>query len=81
MKIQLIDDIRGAWKLLSVNAMAIGGALEAAWLGLSPDMRATMPTWLPHVIAIAFFVLGIIGRIVKQPVRTPAEPSKETPAP
>lgn len=79
MKFQLIDDARGAWKLLSVNAMAIGTVLEGAWISVPDDLKAFVPQWLPHVLAMSIFVLGIAGRMIKQPVRTPKDDQPEEP--
>jgi hypothetical protein len=62
----LIENWRSAWRMLSVQAMTIAGALQGAWLYLPDDMRSSVDPKLMHVITIALLVLGVVGRMVKQ---------------
>ncbi len=62
----LIENWRSAWRMLSVQAMTIAGALQGAWLYLPDDMRSSVDPKLMHGITIALLVLGVVGRMVKQ---------------
>lgn len=62
----LIENWRSAWRMLSVQAMTIAGALQGAWLYLPDDMRSSVDPTLMHGITIALLVLGVVGRMVKQ---------------
>jgi len=39
---KLIDEWNKAWRMLSVQAMTVAGALQGAWLYLPDDMRSSM---------------------------------------
>ena len=81
MKIRLIDDVRGSWKLLSVvvaGAWSAFGAwiiddpsiLATAWLAIPEDLRAVVPAWMRGPLAGLIVFASIYGaRVVKQPVR------------
>jgi hypothetical protein len=62
----LIENWRSAWRMLSVQAMTIAGALQGAWLYLPDDMRSSVDPKLMHGTTIALLVLGVVGRMVKQ---------------
>ncbi|MNO13165.1 hypothetical protein D3C76_27930 [compost metagenome] len=71
MKLKLIPEWKRAWKfasirwnLLGVLAMGVVEFLNQTWQSLPPDVR----DHLPHAskIAMALFVLSIIGRMFKK---------------
>ena len=62
----LVDDWKRAWRWFSVQSMAASVVLLGAWEGLPDELRQRLPHWLPHVLAMALLVLGILGRLVKQ---------------
>ena len=63
---KLVPDWRRAWRWFSMQAMAVSAALQAAWLGLPPDLKSRLPVeWLP-ALAIAVLVLGAVGRVIDQ---------------
>ena len=70
MKIELIEDWRKAWRWFSVNAMVAAGAIQGAWLQVPDDMKAHIPSYLVSGATIAFLVLGIAGRLIKQDKET-----------
>jgi hypothetical protein len=66
---RLIDDVRRAWRLLSVQIPSIGLTACAVWLSMPEAQRADVlavlgisPAWL----ALATFAASIVGRVVKQ---------------
>jgi hypothetical protein len=63
---KLIDEWNKAWRMLSVQAMTVAGALQGAWLYLPDDMRSSIDPRLLHGVTVALLVLGVVGRLVKQ---------------
>lgn len=61
---------RQAWRWLSVHAMALGFAVSAAWVAIPDDLRAAVPGWSAASLTGVLMVLGIVGRLVKQPHKT-----------
>ena len=76
-KLELIDDIKDAYRFWSVRILAFG-TVVLSWLTLFPadalwlwaympaEVRAYIPENITNFIAIAIFVISIIARIVKQ---------------
>ncbi len=62
----LVDEWKTAWRWFSVQSMAISVVLLGAWQALPDELRAALPPWLPHWLAIALLALGIAGRLIKQ---------------
>lgn len=63
---RLIDNWRQAWRMFSVQAMALAGAIQTAWILMPPEQRASLPEHVAPWVSLALLVLGIIGRFVKQ---------------
>ena len=63
----LVDNASNAWRWLSVQAMALAGAVQAAWLAMPDDLKTSIPANYVQYITFALLVLGIGGRLVKQP--------------
>lgn len=63
----LVDNAGSAWKWLSVQAMALAGAVQATWLALPDEFKTTIPANYVQYLTFALLVLGIGGRLVKQP--------------
>jgi anti-sigma-K factor RskA len=61
-----VDDVKKAWRWISVQAMAAAVAVQGAWELLPDDMKAGIPPKLVTAITVALLVLGIAGRLVKQ---------------
>lgn len=76
---KLIDEWKQAYKLYSVQAMAVAGAILASWAGIPDDKQADLVAWLPWIpkvvnwAAITVLVLGMVGRVLDQ---KPADPDK-----
>lgn len=68
MKLKLIENWRNAWKWFSVHAMVYAAAIQGAWLQVSDDMKAHVPSYLISGLTITLLVLGIAGRVLKQGV-------------
>ena len=62
----LVDNAGNAWRMFSVQALAviaIINALEAVWPSLAPFTSPSVQAGVTVVFAVA----GIVGRLVKQP--------------
>ena len=66
-KPRLVPNWRKAWRMLSVQAMAVAGAIQAAWAVLPDDMKSTIPPTLVQWLTLGLLALGIAGRLVDQP--------------
>jgi len=64
---QLIDNWRKAWRMFSVQALALLAALPLVWTGLPEDVKAMVPLEWRQWIMIAIALGGIAGRLVAQP--------------
>ena len=65
VQMKLVENAKQAWRWYSVQAMAVAGALQAAWLALG-DMQSRIPEWGVDALTVAILVSGIVGRLVKQ---------------
>lgn len=63
---KLIKDARRAWRFFSVQAMAVAGAMQGAWLAMPPDLQARVPGDIVDAMTVAILALGIVGRLVDQ---------------
>jgi hypothetical protein len=63
---KLVKDARRAWRFFSVQAMAVAGALQGAWLAVPPDLQARVPEDIVDGLTVAILALGIVGRLVDQ---------------
>lgn len=61
-----IDDVKQAWRMLSMQAMGAALALQVTWSQIPDDMKASVPhQWVTYATG-ALMVLGMLGRLVKQ---------------
>ena len=63
---KLVDNAGKAWRWFSVQAMALSGALQGAWLAMPPDLQSRVPSEWVDALTMAILALGIAGRLVKQ---------------
>jgi len=63
---KLVSDAKDAWRWFSVQALALSGAIPAAWLAVPEDMRAAVPQEWMAVAALVIAALGIVGRMIDQ---------------
>ena len=69
---KLIDNWTRAWRMLSVQAMALAAAVQGAWPLLPPDLRDALPPNVVNWVSLVLLVAGIVGRLVQQPAVQPA---------
>ena len=64
---KLIANWKKAWRMLSVQAMALAGAVQGAWMFIPADMRSSIPESTVQMVTLALLGLGVVGRLVDQP--------------
>lgn len=64
---KLIANWRKAWRMLSIQAMTLAGAVQGAWMFIPDGMRSSIPANVVQAVTIALLVLGVVGRLVDQP--------------
>ena len=63
---KLVKDWRSLPRYFSTQAMALAGLMQAAWIGIPDDMKASVPSeWVAAATGL-LMVLGVIGRMVDQ---------------
>lgn len=63
---KLIDNAGKAWRMFSVQAMALAAAIQGVWPSIPDDMKAALPPHLVHWVSLALLLAGIVGRLVVQ---------------
>lgn len=66
---KLIDDIRGAWRHYSTQALAIGAAIQGVWVAFPDDLKTALGPDAVIVVAkvtASILVLGLIGKFIDQ---------------
>lgn len=64
---KLIANWKKAWRMLSIQAMTLAGAVQGAWLYIPDDMRSSIPASTVQAVTLALLALGVAGRLVDQP--------------
>lgn len=63
---KLIEEWRGCWKYLSVQANTIGVAITTTYGAMYDQLKETLPAKYMMLAVGGVFVLGIVGRLVSQ---------------
>lgn len=63
---RMIPQWRHAWRMFSVQAMALATAVQGAWIAMPADMRASLEADWVQWTSIALLLAGIVGRLVDQ---------------
>ena len=76
-----IADWRQAWKMFSVQSMAIAAAVQAV-VAARPDLVSNLPPGVVQYITLGILIFGVIGRLADQGIGSPEveEPQPEFPA-
>jgi hypothetical protein len=64
---RLVDGWKRAHRWFSVQAMGVAAAVQLTWATLADDLKHSIPMWIPTVVTVVLLVLGVAGRVVKQP--------------
>tara|TARA_R110000868_G_scaffold215878_1_gene466023 strand:- start:1332 stop:1538 length:207 start_codon:yes stop_codon:yes gene_type:complete len=64
---KLIANWKKAYRMLSVQAMAVAGAIQGTWVLLPEDLKTTIPPNIVYWVTMGLLAFGIVGRLVDQP--------------
>lgn len=63
---RIIPEWRRAWRMFSVQALAVIAGLPLLWTQIPQEYKDAIPDeWKPHILT-GIAVAGLIGRLVKQ---------------
>ena len=65
-RMKLVTNWKSAWKWFSVQFVAAAGAVQLSVLAFPDTVRAWLPDWLTHVLAMALLAAAVLGRLVDQ---------------
>lgn len=71
----LVDDAKQAWRWVSMWCMTIAGAIQASWLFIPADMKASIPPDVVQGVTLALLAFGVAGRLVRQTPKTTEDPT------
>ena len=63
---KLVANWKSAWKWFSVQFVAAAGAVQLSVLAFPDSIRAWLPDWLTHLLAVALLVAAVAGRLIEQ---------------
>ena len=63
---KLIVDWKRAHRYLSTQAMLLAGGVQATWVAIPDDLRASVPHWIPQGVTGVLLAAGIVGRVIDQ---------------
>lgn len=73
MKFELVDDAKQAWRWMSTRFMAASAVVQTTWVGLPDDLKQHFPAIVVTALSVGLLLLGIGGRVIKQPKKQRAE--------
>jgi hypothetical protein len=63
---KLVADWKSAWTWFSVQFVAAAGAVQLSLLAFPDEVRAWLPDWLTHLMAMVLLVAAVLGRLIDQ---------------
>lgn len=67
---KLVANWKSAWKWFSVQFVAAAGAVQLSVLAFPEIVRAWLPDWLTHLLAMVLLLAAVLGRLVDQKRQT-----------
>jgi hypothetical protein len=64
---KLISNWKKAYRMLSVQAMALATSIQVTWLSIPEDMKSSIPADVVQYATLGLLAFGIVGRMVDQP--------------
>lgn len=62
LRLRLVDGWHKGWKWVSAQALALGAAINGAWLAVPDDMKAMLPPKVLAYVSFGVFAAGFVGR-------------------
>jgi len=66
---KLVTNWKSAWKWFSMQFVAAAGAVQLSVLAFPETVRAWLPDWLMHLLAVILLLAAVLGRLVDQEKR------------
>jgi hypothetical protein len=66
MGLKFVSNWQRAHRMISVQLIALTGALQAAWPQVPQDLKAALPPSLVHYVSIALLGAAVLGRLLDQ---------------
>lgn len=63
---KLIENASKWWKMFSIQAMTLAGAIQMAWLAMPEDLKSSIPSDMVQWVTFTLLILGAAGRLIKQ---------------
>lgn len=63
---KLISNWSKFYRMASIWAMTLAGAVQTTWEMLPPDMKSAIPPSVAYGLTMALLIFGIVGRLVVQ---------------
>ena len=63
---KLIENASKWWRMFSIQAMALAGAIQMAWLAMPEDLKSSIPSDMVQWVTFTLLILGTVGRLIKQ---------------
>jgi len=64
--VQLVPNVRKAWRWLSMQLLALAAIAEVAWATMPPDALAVIPPDWRGYISLGLVVAAMLGRVIDQ---------------
>ena len=63
---KLVEDVKDAWKWLSVQIPVVNFAMLTTWATLPQKFQDAIPLNYILIAAVVLIVLGVVGRVIDQ---------------
>lgn len=63
---KFVENVKNAWKWLSVQMMILAGSIQTAWEAAPADLKSSFTPTQIYYVTISLLAIGIIGRLIKQ---------------
>ena len=78
---KLIHNWKRAHRMISVQLMALTGAIQAAWPSVPEDLKAALPHNVVNWLSIALLISAVFGRLLDQGSTTEPQPPGQSDIP
>ena len=68
---KLVENIKHAWKWVSMQMMVLALAFQTAWELAPLELKSGLTPTQVYYVTITLLVIGVMGRVVKQTPNAP----------